>query len=119
MLYHACSGLSSAGGVKCCGSKEQFWAFWRPPFWQDYLIFFVAYALPRFNLDDNLGDISYGMYIYAWPVQQVVAHYFTSIGPYKATLISTVIVSALAWLSWHYLEKPALGLKSRLLRRSG
>ena len=84
-----------------------------------YLIFCVAYALPRLNLDDSLGDISYGMYIYAWPVQQVVASYFTSIGPYKATLISAAIVTVLAWLSWHYLEKPALGLKGRLLRRSG
>lgn len=57
-------------------------------------------------------DLSYGVYIYAFPIQQLVA----SLGvrhPALHLLVSVPPTLALAWLSWRYVETPAL----RLVRR--
>ena len=80
-----------------------------------YLIFFIAYRTPYLDVDGRVGDPSYGIYIYAWPVQQTLVSLFPDEGPYFNTVFATVITVALAMASWHFLEKPALGLKGRLL----
>jgi len=82
-----------------------------------YLIFYAAYATRYLQTDEKLGDISYGIYIYAWPTQQMVAQIFPDQTPYFNTLVSSVIVIAAAYISWHYLEKPILGYKETLLRK--
>lgn len=83
-----------------------------------YLIFFAAYRSPFLDVDRWLGDPSYGIYIYAWPAQQAIVFYFPEQGPYFNTALATVIVVTLAMLSWHFVEKPALGLKRRWLQGS-
>jgi peptidoglycan/LPS O-acetylase OafA/YrhL len=80
-----------------------------------YLIFFIAYRSVYLDIDRWLGDPSYGIYIYAWPIQQTLVLLFPDEGPYFNTAIATVVVATLAMLSWHFLEKPALGLKRRWL----
>ena len=56
-------------------------------------------------------DYSYGIYIYAFPVQQTVASFWPQM-PLTAYLLSTVVITvALAATSWHFVEKPALKLK--------
>ena len=58
------------------------------------------------------GDLSYGVYIYAFPVQQIVVGYMGAQTPYWTLLAFTIpVVLALAWLSWHFVEAPALGRK--------
>lgn len=60
------------------------------------------------------GDFSYGLYLYAFPVQQVVASNFHGlIGVHLAALLSAAGALALAVLSWHFIEAPALRLKPR------
>ncbi|EAQ95712.1 acyltransferase family protein [Congregibacter litoralis] len=83
-----------------------------------YLIFFLAYRSPFLDIDRWFGDPSYGIYIYAWPVQQVIVYLFPQQGPYFNTALATLVVVTLALLSWHFLEKPALGLKRRWLKTS-
>lgn len=64
-------------------------------------------AILRYN---RLGDYSYGVYIYAYPVQQSLMHLWPTLGPialFGAALPSTLL---LAVLSWHFIEKPATGL---------
>lgn len=80
-----------------------------------YLIFYLVYATKYINTDKKLGDISYGIYIYAFPVQQCVATLFPNFVPIENTIVSSVIVFFLAYISWHYLEKPVLSLKKVLL----
>ena len=80
-----------------------------------YLLFYLAYRTPHMDLDSRLGDLSYGIYIYAWPVQQLVRMYLPHEGPYMNTLVSTPIVFALAWLSWHWVEKPVLARKQDVM----
>ena len=81
-----------------------------------YLIFFLAYGTPHLDIDGRLGDPSYGIYIYAWPVQQTLVQLFPEEGPYFNAAVATVLVFALAMLSWRLLERPALGLKARVMR---
>jgi peptidoglycan/LPS O-acetylase OafA/YrhL len=56
-------------------------------------------------------DYSYGIYIYAFPIEQTVAKLWPNmpLGPYLALSCSATL--ALAALSWHWIERPALRLK--------
>jgi peptidoglycan/LPS O-acetylase OafA/YrhL len=64
-------------------------------------------------------DLSYGVYIYAWPVQQfVVICGLGILNPFVFALVSAAGTLPLAALSWFLVEKPAISLKSRLMRRS-
>lgn len=67
-------------------------------------------------------DLSYGTYIYAWPVQQfLVICGLGFINPIAFAIISAAATLPLAALSWFLVEKRALSLKSslRLKRRTG
>lgn len=62
------------------------------------------------------NDISYGVYIYAFPVQILLTIFGSaSLGWVLNAIITFVITVGLAWLSWLYVEKPALALKDRKL----
>ncbi|ALX06035.1 acyltransferase family protein [Aeromicrobium erythreum] len=79
------------------------------------LAFFQAQWLHRFR---SMHDYSYGIYIYAFPVQQAVQLWLDPRHAIVNALISLVIVVPLAALSWQAVESPALRLKSRLQRRA-
>ena len=64
----------------------------------------------------RIGDISYGTYIYAFPVQQTIIHYDTGIDPVTLTAYTVPITYACAFLSWRLVERPALRLRRRLTR---
>jgi peptidoglycan/LPS O-acetylase OafA/YrhL len=72
----------------------------------------LAYApgerLLRFN---NLGDYSYGLYIYAFPIQQTLAAVDPGQSWLTLTLTSGTLTLGLAILSWRYVERPALARK--------
>ena len=53
-------------------------------------------------------DISYGLYLYAWPVQQLVSMYGWARSPWSSIAISTPITVALALASWFAVEAPLL-----------
>ena len=79
-----------------------------------YVVLVVAYhprlVWPAFN---RVGDYSYGVYVYAFPIQQTLVQRIPGIEPaplFALALASTLVVAV---LSWHWLEQPALGLKSR------
>lgn len=59
-------------------------------------------------------DLSYGIYVFAFPVQQIIAN---SLGPktnWIFFLYAMLAVLPLAAASWYFIEKPALGLKDRV-----
>ena len=84
-----------------------------------YLIFYLAYNTRPLSTDAVVGDISYGIYIYAWPVQQIVAQSFPTQTPYFNMVAASLIVVPLAWLSWHGIEKRMLNYKGVLLGHTG
>lgn len=74
---------------------------------------------PRLRLPsvDRYGDISYGVYIYAFPVQQLVIYYQPGVHPLTVLVISLPLTIGLAALSWRWIERPMLGLKAWLRTR--
>jgi peptidoglycan/LPS O-acetylase OafA/YrhL len=64
-------------------------------------------------------DLSYGVYIYAFPVQQLLVICGLGIlNPVLFALIATIATLPLAALSWFAIEKPALSLRSRLKQKA-
>jgi peptidoglycan/LPS O-acetylase OafA/YrhL len=58
------------------------------------------------------GDLSYGVYVYAFPVQQALTSLWgTRMAWWMNAALSFPVVVGLAALSWHWVEKPALSLK--------
>jgi peptidoglycan/LPS O-acetylase OafA/YrhL len=64
--------------------------------------------LPK--LPSFMGDWSYGLYLYAFPVQQLLAHYgaVESVGFVGYTALCSVAAMACAGVSWFLIERPAL-----------
>jgi peptidoglycan/LPS O-acetylase OafA/YrhL len=62
------------------------------------------------------GDLSYGTYLYAFPVTQLWVQMLQPVSPWVVFLLSLATVLPLAWMSWHVLEQNALRLKGRLRR---
>ena len=62
------------------------------------------------------GDVSYGLYLFAFPVQQLALELWPSGTPPVGVLFAVTlpVTYALALLSWRTVEAPALRLKDRL-----
>ena len=68
--------------------------------------------LPGLRHAGRWGDPSYGMYLYAFPIQQwVIAGTLPNLGFAGSMALSLALTTAMAYLSWHALEKHALRLK--------
>ena len=66
-------------------------------------------VIRRFN---RIGDYSYGLYILCFPIQQAFVAFDPAIGPGALFLCSFPAVLAVAILSWHFIEHPALRQKA-------
>lgn len=77
-----------------------------------YIVLYLAQLKGSINNFSKLGDFSYGIYIYAYPVQQMIINFFgTNISIYKMFIYSFLIVLLLSILSWFLVEEKALKLK--------
>lgn len=84
-----------------------------------YILFYLAFIPSRFIRKYNrLGDYSYGVYIYAWPVQQSVVALFPDVTVLDMILISSGVTILLSAASWHLIEKHALSLKIGYVERT-
>ena len=82
--------------------------------------------LPYFSLSFGTGfvpllrritrgnDLSYGLFLCGFPVEQVLRFELGGlIGPWKTFVLATIICTGLAYVSWNFIEKPALNRKPR------
>ena len=84
-----------------------------------YAMFYVVYVPAGFVRQYNrLGDYSYGVYIYAFPVQQSVVALIPSVSVTSLLSLSAIVTLGLAALSWHLLESRALAMKPRAVLRT-
>jgi peptidoglycan/LPS O-acetylase OafA/YrhL len=78
-----------------------------------YLLFGVAFRkLNCLKLCQSMPDCSYGLYLYAWPIQLVVIGAFEKPHPLQVFAISLPLSVAAGLGSWLFLEKKFLNLKS-------
>lgn len=74
-------------------------------------VFWFVYRT-RWHGYNRLGDYSYGIYLWGYPAQQIMAHHFPTAAPLTNAALSLPLAVLLGVASWHLLEKPALSLKS-------
>jgi peptidoglycan/LPS O-acetylase OafA/YrhL len=79
-----------------------------------YLTFWFAFLpdTPKLNAINSKTDVSYGIYLYAWPIQMLSIRYIAGISPVSLIGITTISAGLLAYVSWRFLERPALSLKA-------
>lgn len=84
--------------------------WWNLPFeWftLPYMVLaFGRMSLPVFRRTARFGDFSYGLYLYAFPVQQTVVWAWPEAD--YPVLLCTALTVPLAALSWHLVERPAV-----------
>lgn len=73
----------------------------------------ISYSKQLSYLPQKIGDISYGIYIYGFLVQQTLMNYY-NFPPLQLTILSLIVTYILSYLSWHLIEKRFLKLKQRL-----
>lgn len=81
-----------------------------------YAVFVLGYAkIPVLAGYNRLGDYSYGTYVYAFPIQQLLAGagVVAPVSNMAAALPLTLICAA---TSWHLIEAPAMRLKVKTAR---
>lgn len=79
------------------------------------LIILLGYMpLPFFSTFGKIGDMSYGIYIYSFPIQQTLMYFF-DLGLYAFIFWSIFISIIFGYLSWHLIEKQALKYKNRAI----
>jgi len=76
-----------------------------------YTVLWLALRLPARHAE-RYGDISYGLYIYGWPVMQVLVLLGVArLGPVPLAVASIALTAPFALLSWRYVEAPCMRLK--------
>ena len=59
----------------------------------------------------KVGDLSLGMYVYSYPIQQLLYHAWPTLPPLTHFALTLLIVLPLSTISWRGMEAPALRLK--------
>lgn len=75
-----------------------------------YIIFWSAEKIPYYNFT-KYGDFSYGIYIYSYPIQQLLSYFQFNGDLIIYLILSFCITMIFAGASWYVIERPALGLK--------
>lgn len=79
-----------------------------------YLLLYLAYVpAGRVRQYTRIGDYSYGVYLYAFPVQQTIAAMVPGVTVWQMLVFASAATMTLAALSWHFIEQPALRWKAR------
>lgn len=82
-----------------------------------YIVLGLGFSrIPYIGEIGKRADISYGLYIYHYPVQQTLVNFF-NFEPLTLLVATLCITVPLAILSWYLIESRALSLKNLDLRR--
>ncbi len=77
-----------------------------------YIVLGIAFtSIPYINKISKNADLSYGLYIYHYPVQQTIVEFF-KLDPLMLLVTTLIITVPLSWLSWKLIESKALSLKN-------
>jgi len=95
-------------------------AYWALLFGGTYAVLFAALSFSaQIKLFGRRVDLSYGVYLYGWPIQQMILFYGgMQLLPMELFAVSLFLSCLAAWASWTIVERPSLQLvrKHRPLR---
>lgn len=102
------------------------WASWGTALFMSSIILFIAIFLfwVAFLQVEwlvpfrSMHDYSYGIYVYAFPVQQVFQAIFPQHDAIWNSLLSLIATVPLAAMSWHFIESPCLRMKNIFKNRA-
>jgi peptidoglycan/LPS O-acetylase OafA/YrhL len=82
-----------------------------------YALLYVAgkrsSVLSHFN---RLPDVSYGVYLYGWPIQKLLLWYYPALSPWALFGLAAPTALVAGTFSWYLIEKPALRFKGPSLQ---
>lgn len=91
-----------------------------PTLFQVYGFFAIPFLVLSFGLSSHhylvkltRFDFSYGVYIYAFPVQQTLVKLWPDMSLVSHLLIASAASTILAAFSWYFIEKPSLKFKPK------
>ena len=77
-----------------------------------YIAVCCAYAnIPALSFYSKVGDYSYGLYIYSFPVQQTISHLYPALNIHVYIAVTFIVTMTFSVFSWWIIEKPFLALK--------
>ena len=87
-------------------------AYWALLLGGTYIILFVSLSTAlQVRVFGRRTDLSYGVYLYGWPIQQLLLFYsgmkLSALALFATALPASYLI---AWLSWTFVEHPSLGL---------
>lgn len=85
------------------------------------MVFALAFSFKKLNNFGKYGDISYGIYIFHFPLIQLAVHFglFERYNPFLVAFCILAAVIILGLLSWHLVEKKILNLPLTRKNQSG
>lgn len=97
----------------CIGTWWSRNAFLLPPliaYWVIFLAYYPSWVARKFS---HGADLSYGIYIFAYPIQQLLVWGFGPHDPYLHSVVALALTLIPAYLSWTFVESPCIELKKR------
>ena len=101
--------ISGAALLLSCFFGWQLLAF--APFGAYLIVYLGERPNPLSRLTNRIGDCSYGLYLFGWPVEQIVKQLTRTTSPWRLMIIALPFACLLAFISFNVIEKPAIGLK--------
>jgi peptidoglycan/LPS O-acetylase OafA/YrhL len=93
------------------------------PFQKELLsivVFFLMLEISKMRIWERMSwfdnDYSYGLYIWAFPIQQLLIMSVPGIAHVEYLIAGTFVTFVFAAVSWHLIEKPCMGLRVKLVR---
>ena len=82
-----------------------------------YVLLWLAYAAPKApEIFTRNGDLSYGIYIYAFPIQQFIAESFAWGKTWQGNImLSLPLTFVFAYFSWRFVEAPSIRARAPVL----
>lgn len=79
-----------------------------PPIIIGFLVYIFAFHFPIIEVSDKIGDLSYGIYIWHFPVIQSFKFFGLYEDKLEGIVLSSITVFLLSYISWHRVEKRIL-----------
>ncbi len=115
------NGLAAGAlALMLCGFLRPAWLDWVLPVGWTYLLMWLAYLpTPGLRQIGARTDVSYGTYLYAFPIQQMIMVLMPKATAWTVVAMSLPGALVAGLVSWHLVEKHFVGRSSASPRSSG